>query len=141
MPYKQAVVFGVRRTRQERDRLTDFSARQANQKLRDLTRKYEEVPALHEVADRSFAVPTSEPARLEHKGLPLDSIEDVMPSRQHGCRRVASRMPASWSFPVEVRRARRGKDVLFGAARVYTLARARAKMEILVQISAPDTME
>ena len=36
--YKQAVVFGVRRTRQERERLNDHAVQQANWKLNDLTR-------------------------------------------------------------------------------------------------------
>ena len=44
--YKQAVVFGVRRTRQERERLNDHAVQQANWKLNDLTRRYEEIPPL-----------------------------------------------------------------------------------------------
>jgi predicted RNA methylase len=76
--YKQIVLFGVRRTRQEKDRLTDHAAQQANYKLSDLTRLYDQIPALPEVPDRLFAVPPSGPARLEYKGLPVDCIEDLL---------------------------------------------------------------
>jgi hypothetical protein len=76
--YKQAVVFGVRRTRQERERLTDFSVQQANYKLRDLTRDYELIPPLPDVADRMFVVPASDAAPLEYRGLPLDMIEGLL---------------------------------------------------------------
>lgn len=76
--YKQAVVFGVRRTRQERDRLTDFSSQQGNVKLRDLTRNYSDIPSLPDIADRVFVLPASEAARLEYRGLPLDTIEDML---------------------------------------------------------------
>jgi predicted RNA methylase len=77
--YKQAVVFGVRRTRQERDRLTDSSSQQGNTKLRDLTRNYSDIPSLLDIADRVFVLPASEAARLEYRGLPLDTIEDMLP--------------------------------------------------------------
>jgi predicted RNA methylase len=76
--YKQIVLFGIRRTRQERDRLADHAAQQANYKLADLTRHYEAIPALGDAPERTFAVPPSSPARLEHKGLPLDHIEDLL---------------------------------------------------------------
>ena len=68
----------MRRTRQERDRLTDFSSQQANYKLRDLTRNYVDIPSLPDLADRVFMVPAVEAARLEYRGLPLDSIEDIL---------------------------------------------------------------
>jgi len=76
--YKQIVLFGIRRTRQERERLTDHSMQQANNKLSDLTRHYEEIPALGDLPDRTFVVPPSPPARLEYRGLPLDQIEDLL---------------------------------------------------------------
>lgn len=59
MKYRQAVLFGVRRTRQERDRLTDAAIRHAHLKLVDLTRTYEGIPALPDQPDRQFAVPPS----------------------------------------------------------------------------------
>jgi predicted RNA methylase len=55
--YKQAAVFGVRRTRQERDRLTDFSIQQANYKLRDLIR--------HLLNSPSDSVTVHRPHRLQ----------------------------------------------------------------------------
>jgi hypothetical protein len=70
----------VRRSRQEREKLTDFAVEQANQKLYELTRRYEEIPSLPDSPDRMFAVPPSGPARLEYRGLPLDLIEDVLAS-------------------------------------------------------------
>lgn len=76
--YKQAVVFGVRRARQERERLTDFLSHHADCKLRDLTRDYARIPALAAIADRVYPVPGAEGARLEYRGLPLDSIEDLL---------------------------------------------------------------
>src|ERR1035441_4844752 len=55
--YKQAAVLCVRRSRQEREKLTDFAVQQGNHKLRDLTRLYEEIPAMPDSPDRMFAVP------------------------------------------------------------------------------------
>ena len=76
--YKQAVVFGIRRTRQERERLNDHAVQQANWKLNDLTRRYEEIPPLPDIPDRTYSVPPSPDARLEYRGLPLDLIEDLL---------------------------------------------------------------
>jgi hypothetical protein len=52
--YKQVVVFGVRRSRQEREKLNDHAVQQANWKLNDLTRRYEEIPPLGETPDRLY---------------------------------------------------------------------------------------
>ena len=76
--YKQAVVFGVRRTRQERERMNDHAVSQANWKLNDLTRSYEQIPALPDVPDRYYVVPSSPAAKLEYRGLPLDQLEDLL---------------------------------------------------------------
>jgi hypothetical protein len=70
----------VRRSRQEREKLTDFAVRQGNYKLRDLTRLYEEISAMPDSPDRMFAVPMSAPAKIEHRGLPLDLMEDLLAS-------------------------------------------------------------
>jgi tRNA1(Val) A37 N6-methylase TrmN6 len=78
--YKQVAVLCVRRSRQERERLTDFAVQQGNHKLRDLTRLYEEIPAMPDSPDRMFAVPMSEPAKLDYRGLPLDTMEDLLAS-------------------------------------------------------------
>jgi hypothetical protein len=78
--YKQVAVLGVRRSRQDREKLTDFAVQQGNHKLRDLTRRYEEIPALPDSPDRVFAIPAGGPAKLEYRGLPLDLIEDLLAS-------------------------------------------------------------
>ncbi len=78
--YKQAVVFGVRRTRQERERMNDHAVSQANWKLNNLTRTYDAIPPLPEVPDRYYVIPSSSAARLEYRGLPLDELEDLLTS-------------------------------------------------------------
>jgi predicted RNA methylase len=76
--YKQVVVFGVRRTRQERERLNDHAVVQANWKLNEMTRRYEDIPRLPEVPDRSYVIPPSPPVKLDYRGLPLDQLEDLL---------------------------------------------------------------
>lgn len=44
--YKQIVVFGVRRTRREREQLKDWDASRAKAKLLGISRNYEELPTL-----------------------------------------------------------------------------------------------
>jgi predicted RNA methylase len=78
--YKQVVLFGIRRTRQEREKLNDRAVQQADWKLNELTRRYEEIPPLGDMAERVYAIPSSPPARLEHRGLPFDAIEDLLPA-------------------------------------------------------------
>ncbi|MFN8938566.1 MAG: DUF6094 domain-containing protein, partial [Acidobacteriota bacterium] len=78
--YKQVVLFGVRRSRQERERLTDRAVIDGNWKLQQLTRVYDEIPALPDEADRQYAVPPALPVKLEYRGLPLDQIEDALES-------------------------------------------------------------
>jgi hypothetical protein len=76
--YKQVVVFGIRRTRQERERMNDHAVSQANWKLNDLTRRYEQIPALPDIPDRHCVVPASPPVTLDYRGLPLDELEDLL---------------------------------------------------------------
>src|SRR6266705_810775 len=76
--YKQVVLFGIRRTRQERERMNDHAVNQANWKLNDLTRRYEQIPALPDVPDRHCVVPASPSATLDYRGLPLDELEDLL---------------------------------------------------------------
>jgi len=75
--YKQAVVFGVRRSAAEKNRLNDQAVNQANWKLAELTRKYDDIPPLPDEADRVYSVPQSGPVRIEYRGLPLDLVEDL----------------------------------------------------------------
>ena len=74
--YKQVVVFGVRRTRRERDQLKDWDVQRAKTKLLALTRSYDELPVLPDEADKEFVVPPSGPAQLVYRGIPLDTVED-----------------------------------------------------------------
>lgn len=76
--YKQIVVFGVRRTRREREQLKDWDASRAKAKLMGLSRDYQELPALPERADKEFVVPPSSPAQLIYRGIPLDKVEDLL---------------------------------------------------------------
>ena len=76
--YKQVVLFGVRRSRQERERMTDRAVNEGNWKLQQLTRSYDAIPPLPDEPDRQYAVPPAPPARLEYRGLPLDLIEDLL---------------------------------------------------------------
>ena len=46
--------------------------------LADLTRCYEDIPGLPDTPDRTYVVPPSPPARLDYRGLPLDTIEDLL---------------------------------------------------------------
>ncbi len=78
--YKQVVVFGVRRTRAERERMNDHAVNQANWKLNELTRRYDQIPPLSDLPDRTYVVPPGPPANLEYRGLPLDAIEDFLDS-------------------------------------------------------------
>lgn len=78
--YRQVVVFGVRRTRQERERLNDHAVQQANWKLNELTRQYEQIPPLPDIPERIYTVPPGAPAKLEYRGLALDAIEDLLDS-------------------------------------------------------------
>lgn len=77
--YAQVVLLGVRRTRQERDRLRDNEIIQAQLWLGSLERKLEELPPLSAEPDCIYAAPPGGPVRLVHRGLPLDEIEDLLP--------------------------------------------------------------
>ena len=77
--YQQVVVFGLRRTRQERDRLRDNEIIQAQLWLGSLDRKLQELPPLPSEPDHTYAVLPGAPVRLVHRGLPLDELEDLLP--------------------------------------------------------------
>ena len=77
--YKQVVVFGVRRTRQERDRLQDGDITRARLSYESAARDPGKLSPLPADPDRQYAVPRSERARMVYRGLPLDQIEDLLP--------------------------------------------------------------
>ncbi len=77
--YGQVAVFGVRRTRQERDRLRDAEIIQAQLWLASIEREVEKLSSLPLEPDHLYAAPPGAPVRLVHRGLPLDQIEDLLP--------------------------------------------------------------
>jgi len=77
--YKQIVVFGVRRTRRERERLQDNDITRARQSYASLARDAERLPPLPEEPDHQYPIPSGAPVRLVYRGLPLDQIEDLLP--------------------------------------------------------------
>jgi len=77
--YQQVVVIGVRRTRQERDRLRDSEIIQAQLWLASLERELQGLPPLPSEPEHLYVVPPGVPVRLVHRGLPLDQIEDLLP--------------------------------------------------------------
>jgi len=77
--YKQVVLFGVRRSRRERERLTDNDITRARLYYAGLTRNQSQIPVLPSEPELRYTVPESGPAHLVHRGLPLDEIEDHLP--------------------------------------------------------------
>jgi SAM-dependent methyltransferase len=77
--YGQVVVFGVRRTRQERDRLRDAEIIQAQLWLGSIEREVQKLSPLPLEPDHLYTAPPGGPVRLVHRGLPLDQIEDLLP--------------------------------------------------------------
>jgi 16S rRNA G966 N2-methylase RsmD len=77
--YKQVVILGVRRTRRERDRLTDSDIARVRLYYASLARNPSQIPGLPSEPDAQYVVPESGPAQLVYRGLPLDEIEDLLP--------------------------------------------------------------
>ncbi|HEX5481855.1 MAG TPA: DUF6094 domain-containing protein [Terriglobia bacterium] len=77
--YQQIAVFGVRRTRRERDRLQDREINALRLDYGRKTRSFEALPALSDQAQHFYAVLEAEPIQLVYRGLPLDEIEDCLP--------------------------------------------------------------
>jgi hypothetical protein len=85
--YKQVAVLCVRRSRQEREKLMDLAVQQGNHKLRDLTRLYEEIPAMPDSPDRMFAIPMSRRRNPSTEACPSTLWKTCWPHRPPGCRR------------------------------------------------------
>jgi len=77
--YKQVVLLGVRRTRNERERLQDGDITRSRLWYTSMSSEMEKAPPLPESPDRVYAVPPAEPVRMVYRGLPLDEIEDLLP--------------------------------------------------------------
>lgn len=95
--YKQIVVFGVRRTRNERNQLRDVDVHRAKAKLLAGARSYDELPVLPDVPDKPFVVPPGGLVRMVYRGMPLDIVEDLLP------RSAAYRQAGRTLFASEVR--------------------------------------
>lgn len=77
--YRQVVLFGVRRTRHERERLLDNDITRARQWYASLARDAERLPPLSSEPDRQYVLPSGNTVRMVYRGLPLDEIEDQLP--------------------------------------------------------------
>jgi hypothetical protein len=77
--YKQVVVFAVRRSRRERERLQDSDITRARLQFANLARNAARLPGLPSEPEARYPVPESGPVQLAHRGLPLDEIEDLLP--------------------------------------------------------------
>lgn len=106
--YNQIVLFGVRRTRREREQLKDWEVQRAKAKLMGFARNHDELAVLPDQADRQYAVPPGGPAQLVHRGLPLDALEDILPTS------VAYRQARRILFAPEVRATGRPLTPLHG---------------------------
>jgi hypothetical protein len=97
--YKQVVVIGVRRSRREKERLTDSDITRARLYYASLARNPSQIPVLPSEPEAEYNVPVSGPAQLIYRGLPLDEIEDLLPQsaayRQAGCILFAEPVPAT----------------------------------------------
>jgi len=77
--YRQVVVIGTRRSRREKERLTDSDITRARLYCASLARNPSQIPALPQEPEARYDVPVSGPTQLVHRGLPLDEIEDLLP--------------------------------------------------------------
>ncbi len=77
--YKQVVVIGARRSRREKERLTDSDITRARLYYASLARNPSQIPVLPSEPEAPYDVPVSGPVQLVYRGLPLDDIEDLLP--------------------------------------------------------------
>jgi len=79
--YSQIAVFGIRRTRRERERLHDRDVSAARELFFNIGRNHARLAPLPDQPDRIYSVPPSAPnVRLTYRGLPMDLVEDLLPS-------------------------------------------------------------
>jgi hypothetical protein len=77
--YKQVVVIGARRSRREKERLTDSDITRARLYYASLARNPSQILVLPHEPEARYDVPVSGPAQLVYRGLPLDEIENLLP--------------------------------------------------------------
>jgi len=85
--FDQVVVFGIRRTRRERERLQDRELEESRQLLADRSRHPSPLQPLSPEPEFKYALPESAPVALVYKELPLDDIEDLLP-KSSACRQA-----------------------------------------------------
>jgi len=73
------VVFAVRRTRRERERLQEREISWWRLEYGRKSRNFDALPVLTNQPQRVYAVHEADPIELVHRGLPLDDIEDLLP--------------------------------------------------------------
>ena len=77
--YQQIVVFAVRRTRRERERLQEREISWWRLEYGRKSRNFDTLPVLTDRPQHVYAVPEAASIELVHRGLPLDEIEDLLP--------------------------------------------------------------
>lgn len=77
--YGQVVVFGVRRTRSEKERVPDTEITRARMRFDSLTADTQKLSPLPTESQHRYAVPSGEGVRMSYRGFPLDQIEDLLP--------------------------------------------------------------
>jgi hypothetical protein len=78
--YRQVVVFATRRSRREREQLQDNDIVGRRAQFASIGGSYAQLAPLGDGGAPIYDVPESGPAKLEYRGLPLDEIEDLLPS-------------------------------------------------------------
>ena len=106
--YAQIVVFGVRRTRREREQLKDGDVQRAKARLFGFARNCDDLAVLPDEADRQYTIPPGGQPQLVYRGLPLDAIEDLLPAS------AAFRQAGRVLFAPEVRATGRPLTPLHG---------------------------
>ena len=88
--------------------MKDWDVQRAKTKLLALTGSYDELPVLPDEPDKEFLVPPSGPAQLVYRGIPLDTVEDLLPAS------AAYRQAGRILFAPEVRATGRPLTPLHG---------------------------
>lgn len=78
--YGQVVVFGVRRTRAEKERVPDTEITRARLRFESLAAAPEKISPLPTEPKQQYALPPAgAELRMVYRGLPFDQIEDLLP--------------------------------------------------------------
>jgi predicted RNA methylase len=88
--YQQVVVFGMRRSPRERSQLKDWEVAEARRRLQEMARKPDSLAVLPDIPDRTYPVPVGGSVNWAYRGIPLDAVEDLLPTS--GAYRRAARI-------------------------------------------------